>query len=134
MREKVVNHLNAARQPRAGLGQASLLWTDMQRANPDVEPHKLWPKFLASIKHDAKVHEAAISMIIPPERPRIDPRQAEQYRNKLIAWASKHGVFELENRARAALQSDKLEEASRLRNEALEIMRKGAATVAWSSA
>jgi hypothetical protein len=59
------------------------------------------------------------------------PQTKEQrgFHDALTEWARRHGAFELEAKMRQALSAGRTAEASKLRHEAMDLMRRGAAQV-----
>jgi hypothetical protein len=70
-----------------------------------------------------------IQHIEPPQAREIDPKKARSIHDGLTQWAQDHGVFTLEAKMREALNAGRTSEASRLRYEAMALMRRGAAKV-----
>jgi hypothetical protein len=62
-----------------------------------------------------------------PRPPR--PKEQRGFQDALTEWARRHGVFELEAKMRTALHAGRTAEASRMRADAMDLMRKGAAQV-----
>jgi hypothetical protein len=115
------------KKPVTTLGKAHDAWIELRRNNPLVPAHRLWPRFLNGL--DPETREAAIEAIEPPQALSLDPKKARKMHDGLTKWADDHGVFTLETRMREALHAGKTAEASRLRADAMALMRRGAAQV-----
>jgi hypothetical protein len=96
----------------------------MQREHPNIHPFRLWPKFLASIKNDAEMYDAAIQMIERPQPPKLSPGKERVFHEKLTAAAMRDGIIAKEAEVRRLLGSDQTAQAARLRAEVLMDMRR----------
>jgi hypothetical protein len=114
---------------RTALGKAIHTWLTMQRESPGTHPYRLWPRFLAGL--DEETREAAIKAIDAPSPPTISTQKATA--NRLAAYAETSGVLEIERKVRQALAAGDDRKAASLRNEALALMRQGAAQVHCNS-
>jgi hypothetical protein len=113
--------------PEGPLAKAQGAWIDIQRQHAPRPAHKLWGLFLDSIRDDPEVYEAAMANMDFPRPPR--PKEQRGFQDALTEWARRHGVFELEAKMRTALHAGRTAEASRMRADAMDLMRKGAAQV-----
>jgi hypothetical protein len=96
----------------------------LQRQNPHIPPHALWPRFLAAIKDDPEMYEAALQKIERPQPPKPSPGKDRAFRERLLAAADKAGIMVKEREVRRLLSADKTAKASALRNETMAEMRR----------
>jgi hypothetical protein len=117
-------HDNEGKEPSGPIGWALYLWVDYQDRNRNQPPHKLWPKFLATIRNDPEVYEAAIQNIERPIAPKLSPAKERVFCARLEAAAAQFGIPAKERRVRELISADKFRQAAELRNQVLMDMRR----------